>query len=204
MYDIFKPVKTYKILGFRTSEVEIKDLIKAWVAISLAFGIVLYRQGMIPYGFFPSMLLAGLTVGIGFLFHEMGHKLVAQRYRCWAEFRAFDMGLILAIAMSFFGFVFAAPGAVMISGHVNVKRNGKISLAGPLTNLILAAIFTVVGLFFVSGFIERLAFFGVMINSWLALFNMIPIWRLDGKKILMWNRGAYFSVIIVALLFLFL
>jgi Zn-dependent protease len=49
--------------------------------------------------------------------------------------------LLLALGMSFLGFVFAAPGAVHIKGYINKMQNGIFSLAGPLMNLILALVF---------------------------------------------------------------
>ena len=89
-----------------TSEREIRDLIKAWVAISIAFAMVM--KGFANLNFYQAFVVAAITVGTGFLLHEMGHKIVAQRYGCFAEFRSFDKMLLLAILMSFFGFVLAA------------------------------------------------------------------------------------------------
>ena len=89
------------------SEKEMHDLLKAWIAISVAFGIVLNGGFSISSKFFYTFLISALTVGIGFLLHEMGHRTVARHYGCFAEFRSFDSMLILAIIMSFFGFVFA-------------------------------------------------------------------------------------------------
>ena len=123
-------------MRFTTSEKEKKDIIKAWIAISIAFAIAL--NGL-RSGFSQAFIIAALTVGVGFLLHELAHKLVAQHYGCWAEFRSFDQMLFFAILLSFTGIIFAAPGAVMISGHVTNDRNGKISAAGPITNFILAA-----------------------------------------------------------------
>ena len=111
-----------------TSRKEITDITKAWLAITIAFVIVFSKSEL---SFVQSVLVSTIAVGLGFLLHELGHKIVAQYYRCFAEFRSFDSLLLLAIAMSFLGFVFAAPGAVMISGYVNKERNGKIFIAGP-------------------------------------------------------------------------
>src|SRR3989339_681370 len=122
------PINQIRIGGISTSEFELRDILKAWVAVSIAFGIILSNS---VADFYAKFIIASLTVGIGFLFHELGHKFLAQRYGCFAEFRSFDTMLILAIAMSFFGVVFAAPGAVFISGHVNARKNGRISAAGP-------------------------------------------------------------------------
>jgi Zn-dependent protease len=60
-----------------------------------------------------------------------------------------------------------------------------VSAAGPLSNLILAAIFSVVLRLGVENpGLSQLASYGVMINILLALFNLIPIPPLDGSHIL--------------------
>jgi Zn-dependent protease len=183
------------------SKIELKDLAKAWLIISIAFAIVL-SGGRLGAFFFANVILSAVTVGVGFLLHEMGHKIVAQRYGCFAEFRANNFMLLVAILTSFLGVVFAAPGAVMIAGHVGKERNGKISLAGPATNLILAIIFIGLAFIFTEGFLARIISFGVLVNVWLGLFNLIPVWLLDGKKILHWNKTVY-AIIVAIGIFLF-
>ena len=175
-----------------TSKKEIIDLSKAWAAITIAFAVVLRGSS----GYMEAISIAAIAVGLGFLLHELGHKIVAQYYRCFAEFRSFDQMLLLAIAMSFFGFVFAAPGAVMIRGWVDKRRNGIISIAGPIINLVLALIFLVLS--FTLG--ENIIFaYGFSINVWLAMFNMIPIWHFDGSKIWKWNKGIYLGFVALCL-----
>lgn len=176
------------------SRTEFHDLSKAWVLVSIAFAIALggglfYVRPNID--FLLGVIIAAVTVGTGFLLHELGHKVVAQRYGCWAEFRADNTMLLVAVITSFFGFVFAAPGAVMITGHVGKERNGKISIAGPLVNIILALGFMVIGVLFPQGFLGKVFAFGFMINAWLAIFNMLPIFILDGKKVWDWNKIIY-------------
>jgi Zn-dependent protease len=186
------------------SEREIKDLIKAWLAISFVFANLMIGFSL-SLNFYYAIIFSSLTVGVAFLGHELSHRTVARHYGCFAEFRSFDSMLVLAIAMSFFGFVFIAPGAVMISGPIGRRRNGKISMAGPLANLVLAGIFLsiqlVSGFSFSYGTYKNLPF---TINSWLALFNLIPIWNFDGKKILAWNKYVYGSMAAVALAFMFI
>jgi Zn-dependent protease len=112
--------------------------------------------------------------------------------------------LILALVISFFGFVFAAPGAVMIyGGNINVKKNGKISVAGPLMNLVLALIFLVIMKLNLGSSFSLIGQYGFFINSWLALFNMIPFWNFDGRKIFIWSKGVWISIVAVAVIFLF-
>ena len=54
---------------------EIIDIIKAWAVISAAFAIVL--EDRIPGSFIFDLLVSGVTVGAGFLFHELSHKVIA-------------------------------------------------------------------------------------------------------------------------------
>ncbi|MAG78421.1 hypothetical protein CL616_03590 [archaeon] len=184
------------------SKIELRDLAKAWLIISIAFAIVL-SGGRLGAFFIANVILSALTVGVGFLLHELGHKFLAQKYGCFAEFRANNFMLLIAIITSFFGIVFAAPGAVMIAGHVGKDRNGKISLAGPGTNFILAIIFIGLAFIFTQGFLARIISFGVLVNVWLGLFNMIPVWLLDGKKILHWNKTIYTITLAIGI-FLFI
>ena len=185
----------------RFSKIEIKELAKAWIFISLAFTI-LFSGGLaglsLSSSFLIFFLLSGLTVGLAFLFHELMHKSVAQKYGFRAEFRAFDKMLWLSLIMSFFGFIIAAPGAVVIEGRMDKDKNGKISLAGPLSNLILALIFMPFFFMNLSGLLETFVMLGFRINSLLALFNILPIQGFDGKKVLAWNKIAYFLVFILA------
>lgn len=192
--------KEFKIGNISTSETELKDILKAWVAISIAFAIALSSRTLAD--FYAKFIIASMTVGIGFLLHELGHKVTAQKYGCFAEFRSFDNMLVLAIAMSFFGFIFAAPGAVMISGRVNSKKNGIISAAGPVVNLILGLIFLILTFLPLPSLFKPVAYYGFVINSWLALFNMIPLWLFDGYKIFKWNRAAYGFIAAIALIFM--
>ena len=188
-----------------TSKKEIIDILKAWIVISAAFAIILSSRELFTKLFFNNFLISALTVGVGFLLHELSHKIVAQKYGAIAEFRSFDPMLILALAMSFLiGLIIAAPGAVMISGgNINIKRYGKISVAGPLTNLVLAIIFLFVKILSSSNLLNTIGEYGFFINTWLALFNMIPIWEFDGRKIFSWNKGIWVLVVAIALVFLF-
>lgn len=189
--------KEMRVGSISTSQTELKDLIKAWIAISAAFAILLSKP-VFSFDFYAKFVIASLTVGTGFLLHELGHKILAQKYKCFAEFRSFDTMLIVAIAMSFFGFVLAAPGAVMISGKVNKSKNGKISAAGPIVNLTLAAVFLMLIFAPLPKLFKEISSYGFIINSWLALFNMIPLWLFDGYKVLKWSKTAYCLIVAVA------
>lgn len=188
----------------KISAYERMELLKAWFAVSLAFAI-LFSGGLT--GIFSSkmifyFLISAFTVGIGFLLHELAHKVVAQRYGCWAEFQSDGKMLLFMIAVSFLGFVFAAPGAVVIHGFLDRARNGKISVVGPLMNVILA-LFFFFGSWIMSGAIGDIFSYGFVINSWLALFNMLPFWTFDGAKVFQWNKTVFTIVTGIAALLVF-
>ena len=195
---------------------EIRDLIKAWIAISLAVSIAILGFDALSVLGLPLLVRAvviyALTVGIAFLAHEVfGHKFVSQRYGLFAEFRADDLFLMLAVLLSFTGFVFAAPGAVVISGTTRIDTYGKIAAAGPLVNIILATFFLMLsfaGLQLVlplyGGQGIDLISTGYQINSWLALFNLLPLGILDGAKVMAWSKPAWLTLIATAGALLFI
>ena len=175
------------------SQKEIKDFLGAWLLISLAFAVLFTGSANLsPSIFITSFIISLLTAGIGFLFHELMHKYLAQKYHLWAEFRASYPMLWLAVIFSFFGFIIAAPGGVLIQGNLTREKNGKISLAGPTTNLIIAILFLIPLLTISSeGILNLFLVYGFKINSLLALFNLIPFLPFDGYKVLAWNKTVY-------------
>ncbi|MBI5880538.1 metalloprotease [archaeon] len=183
--------------GIKTSRKEIIDLAKAWIILGVAFAIAM--NGLkFDITLFIALFISLITIGIGFLFHELAHKFMAQRYGCFAEFRSFDHMLILALIMSFFGFIFAAPGAVMIQGRLSRRQNSLISAAGPGMNMLVALIF--LGLLFTgAGIWHAIGIYGFTINSWLAAFNLIPFAMFDGAKVWDGSKALYIIMVVIGL-----
>jgi len=195
----------------RIGNTELVDLLLSLIALTIGFAILGERS--MPSA--EVLFISAIGTGTGFLLHELAHKFVAQRYGYWAEYRANRPGLILIIVMAFLGFILAAPGAVMIykahprpedaywagvsSGSPGLpgqsetetetererKEELRISLAGPLTNIVLVILFFTLIL---SGTVtSRLLFsaanFALFINLVLAAFNLLPFGPLDGAKV---------------------
>ncbi len=190
---------------FRFTSSEVRDLIIAFIVISLCFAIV---QGGRNTDVILSILpIVMIGVGAGFILHELGHKFVSMKYGYWAEFKLWPQGLIFALITSFFGFVFAAPGAVYTyANYMTDEINGKISIAGPIVNIILALIFLAIAtaVYPDALYSENIALIfiicatGYSINSFLAVFNLLPIGNLDGSKVLTWNVGIWLVTILIA------
>ena len=179
-----------------TSVAEIRDILVALAALTVAFYLIIYGRIGPDTGYYLG--LAALSVFAGFLVHELSHKFVARRYGCWAEFRADYRMLGLAVVTAYFGFLFAAPGAVMIAGNVDRERNGKISLAGPGSNLLIAVACLSILLTGVTGLVNDALSMLFMFSAILGGFNMIPVMPFDGAKIWQWNKPVYILTLLVA------
>ncbi|MDH7508081.1 MAG: site-2 protease family protein [Methanomassiliicoccales archaeon] len=190
----------------RFGKLETLHILLAVIVLTFAFAIVLTAstaaQLDLPYldAFGYSIGISFLIVLTGFLLHELAHKFVAQRNGAWAEFRVYPFGLILALAFAFLGFVFAAPGAVYIQGHISRRQNGIISISGPLTNLVVGAMF--LAFWFLappsSIFAFILRWIGT-INLLLAAFNLISVPPLDGSKVIRWSVPIFVVVFVITI-----
>jgi len=169
-----------------------------------------------------ALAIAAIGVGSGFLLHELAHKFTAQRYGFVADYEASPIGLLLAVGLSVLtngGFVFAAPGAVMIRGkripygqeqdyYRNTRQNEKefayISVSGAVVNLILVVLFILVSLIITDQFRINVLARAAFINVFLAGFNMIPFGPLDGAKVWRYNPVLWGLVGIPSILLFFI
>lgn len=195
----------------RTSLREIVHLVASLLVLTIAFTY----PNLIP----QALLAAAFGVGTGFLLHELAHKFTAQRYGYAADYEASPMGLMMALGLSLAtngGFVFAAPGAVMIRGkrvyynpledryqdsHQATKELAYISASGAVVNLVLAILF-LIATFFVAprSFASMVLIRSAFINVFLGVFNMIPFGPLDGAKVWQYNRSLWLMVMIPSIL----
>ncbi len=194
----------------RTSITEIVHLLASLIVLTIAFTY----PGLSPEG----MAIVAVGVGTGFLLHELAHKFTAQRYGYVADYEASPMGLVMALGLSFLtngGFVFAAPGAVMIRGKrvyspfggyfdSSAKEFAYISVSGAVVNLVLAVLFYSGSLFTADLLMYRIMKTGAFINVFLAGFNMIPFGPLDGAKVWHYDRVLWAMVFISAIILFFL
>jgi Zn-dependent protease len=193
---------------------EFYALSAALLVLGLSFSMQYMFIGLRPLEILEVFLLTIFVIGTGFLGHELAHKFTAQRYGCWAEFKLWTVGAIMALLFAVISrgiFIFAAPGAVYIASRssyfgegIDRRANGIVSLAGPLLNVGAAAIF---GLALaaspVLGFSDltiggsfHFLLQGMLINVWLGAFNMIPFFILDGQKVYAWDRRIWAAVAI--------
>ena len=216
-----QPVELHrgKIWHFSTEEKQ--NLLLATAAFTFALGILMagsiFRIGEGGLNQWIANLLLSMpvmliAVGPAFLLHEIGHKIVAKKYGCCAEFRVDTGGLKFGIALvAITGILFMAPGAVMVAGLVTRRQNGHIAIAGPAINFGLfligiplggvilgltgateSAAYLESGGINIKAMIFDVVYFWVFANIGLGFFNMIPFGPLDGAKIKDWSEPVWF------------
>ncbi len=192
-----EPIRPSYNQKLRFSNTELQHIFIALFVLTIAFAFALAPNPPLSHieEVFANLPLSFLAIVTAFFCHEIAHKYMGQRYGYWSEFRMFPLGLLIALFLGIVaGFIFAAPGAVQIQGRPTLREIGKISVAGPFTNIILALSFAVI--YFVStGLLAQIAFFVGYINAFLGIFNLLPFGPLDGLKIFTWRKEVWVGLL---------
>ncbi len=166
---------------------EMKELLVSALVITAIFTYGALTGDAPLAGKLAIFTLYFIFVGLGFTLHEMAHKLMAINRGAWSRFVMWKEGLLFAILMKVtVGATFIAPGATYWAKPFASREDyGRVSAAGPITNLVLAAAF------WMASFPVPLFRIGTIINVQLALFNLLPVPPLDGSKIISWKPEAW-------------
>ena len=188
------------------------ELAKAWAGTTVAYALTLIGgnlQQVLTAQFLQLLFISGVVCGLGFVIHELAHRVVARGYGAEAHFVSNDRMLLLSMVIALAGFFLAAPGAVWYRGYLSKAQNGKIALAGPVSNYVLSILFFLVLSAFLVFQIDApdwlftLCYMGFALNGWLGLFNMIPAGPFDGAKVLAWNTVVFGVTVAVGALLVF-
>lgn len=172
--------------------------IGALLVILVGFSLMGYNFRLHP------LILAVYAVGFAasFLLHELGHRAYARSHGLHARFRLDPFGALLTLitAIPFIPFKIIAPGAVVISGITSIEVLGMTALVGPIINLALSAAFVISG--FIIRSLSPILFPLGILNAFIALFNLIPLGELDGRKVLAWSPARWIIALILSIILL--
>lgn len=161
---------------------------------------------MFEYRNAGEIILSLIAIIVSFTIHEYSHALIStvqgddtpQKYGRLTLNPAAHIDIMGFIFLFIFKFGWAKPVPISSRNYKN-PRLGIIltSLAGPVSNLILAFISLLVAMAYpqsdgISYFLGQL----VLINVGLAVFNLIPVPPLDGSKIIAEIFGGRVAVFI--------
>ncbi len=159
---------------------------------------------MISLDYIIGLLISLVAFFLSISCHEFAHGYVAYKMGdptaklsgrlTLNPVKHFDLFSILFFVIFHFGW---AKGVPVDSRYFKNQKHGMVytALAGPVTNVLLAFIFTVIlNLLFKISFKSELVFeiftyiatfcqYMISVNAMLAIFNLIPIPPLDGSKI---------------------
>ncbi len=189
------------------SIVELDERLSLLITV-LVLGFV-FGSNYLINGLILHYLMITAIASIAVIPHELAHRWSARKMGCYSRYVLSPFGLILTLitAIPFIPFKIIMPGFTLVVpttyDPVFLKRlNGIVSYMGPLTNMLIAtASLTIYALLVKLGIhIYILLLFLLLntwLNSWVAIFNLLPIPPLDGSKIITWKP----SIWIVSLLF---
>ncbi len=196
-----QPIRTHRSGHF--SPKELKHIgVAALLVIGIGFSIGFYNNYFGGFGFnwtLDMMAIFAVSMTASFLVHEFAHKIIAQKHGLWAEFRLTTWGALLTFVSVFLpGFKMIAPGAMMIGGTADRKGILKISVAGPITNIVFSATFLVIGFILPGELIlyTIILVYAAYINAFMAVFNLVPFGILDGAKIFSVDKKVWAATFI--------
>src|SRR6266550_1690101 len=121
---------------------------------------------LVSIGFYWA--LYGWKFGLGFVLsiyvHEMGHVIALARYGIPASAPMFIPGFGAFVRLKAYP---TSPG-----------EDARVGLAGPLYGLGAALACMGIGVVTGSGLFSALA----KVGAWINVFNLIPVWQLDGSR----------------------
>ncbi len=150
-------------------------------------------------------LRAIILVSLALLIHEASHRAIASLLGYRSEYKAWLLGLIAALVITFVfnGFIFFLAPGILIINQMKKHRFGTypfgllhrhlgwIAMSGAIAQMVFAIILKSVYFSFPNDWILKAA----EICIWMALWNMCPIPPYNGSKTFFGSKLVYIFVV---------
>lgn len=166
---------------------EFWEVVEILVTI-LVLGFIFERLLQIPQSrrkIWERTLIASAVLSPAVVLHELAHKFVALYFNCSAVYNMYFLGLMIGVVLKLIGspVLFFIPAFVSITGQMTRNAVFWISIAGPLTNLLIYLMARLL----LPRMREEMAFYTYVVskvNLYLFLFNLLPFPYTDGYQAL--------------------
>ena len=185
---------------------EKRGLILTILILSLTFFLIYFGENEFDFGFgMQKLFLVFVLVTITYAVREFAHRTVAVWLGYRSQFKTWILGLVVGLIIVFLfrgKLLFIAPGALVITHlpyhrlgkayhEISMKHLGWIAMSAPIANMFFAIILKVI---FVATQSEAV-YVAMMINIWIALFDMVPIPPFNGSRTFFGSRYIYIFVL---------
>ncbi|MBW2964550.1 hypothetical protein KY363_03750 [Candidatus Woesearchaeota archaeon] len=152
-----------------------------------------------------NLLISIVLVAIAMLVHEATHRVIALWLGYRTQFKAWITGLVIGLVVAFVSngtLVFLAPGQLVFT-HLPIHRLGKgyyeltykhlgwVAMSGSIANMLFAVLLKIVYVATGIGVVQKL----MMINIWIAIFDMLPIPPYNGSRTFFGSRYVYVFIL---------
>ncbi len=154
---------------------------------------------------FKNLLIAIILVTVSLLLRECAHRTMAAWLGYKTHYKAWILGLVIGLVLAFLSnghLLFIAPGILLVT-HLEIHRLGKahyalsmkhlgwIAMSGPIINMLFAAIMKSLYLGTSYPIFQTL----MVMNIWIAIFDMIPVPPFNGSQTFFGSRYVYMFVL---------
>jgi Zn-dependent protease len=165
------------------------------------WGIEKFDWVMGLQNFFITLILVAVALAV----HEIAHRAIALWLGYRSQYKAWLLGLVLGLVVAFVSngtLVFIAAGSLIIT-HLEIHRLGKahyelsykhlgwIAMSAPIANMLFAVLLKSLEMGTGLSIFHK----AMMINIWIALFDMVPIPPFNGSRTFFGSRFIYIFVL---------
>ncbi|MBE6487134.1 MAG: hypothetical protein E7Z86_00210 [Methanosphaera stadtmanae] len=191
---------------------EIKHLLLSFIAVTIIFSIHLTNKYHWSTNEFITVLPLTLIVFvISLILRTFIQKKIALDYRYTIQYKLYSYGLIFSIITMIFNIIVLIPSYIdygLYERMISDNEKYKISLVGPVFNIILAVIFMIILLIIkpyfslnivdINFYIMLAAIIGFNVNSYMSFFNLIPFVVTDGLNLFNYKTSVWIILIVLS------